>query len=168
MRFKFENGNKSCSVEGQTFAANSLGVFTIPDALAPRVVADWGREITTDNADDAPVAIEDMSREQLIETILADGRAHLATPSIEELRAMALRTRPAKDARDPKAADDDKLPAGFDPAAPLADEDVATMPRAELFAVLKDRGVKTDGKMSNDELRALAHDAINRLRPSTK
>jgi hypothetical protein len=157
MRFKFKNGNTACSIEGQAFAASPSGVFTIPDALAPRVVQEWGKEIEAADAAEvsSSIAIEDMTREQLIETIIADGRAKLAAPSIEALRDMARVVRRETDA----GGDGDQIPANFNPEAVTA-EDIDTMPRAELFALLKQRGVKTDGRMSNDDLRGLAHDAI--------
>jgi hypothetical protein len=36
------------------------------------------------------------------------------------------------------------------------------MPRAELFAFLKKNDVRTDGKMTNDELRAQAHEVLSK------
>ena len=45
MRFQFKNGNRQVSVGGQEFHADSNGVISIPDALAPMLRATLGNDI---------------------------------------------------------------------------------------------------------------------------
>jgi hypothetical protein len=155
MRFKFKNGNRQCSIEGQSFVADAHGIFTIPAALAARAALDWAGDIVPAHHidTDKPIAIDDMTHDMLVEALVEATKRRLANASLEELRALAasaagyptlVRPADAPSVAESNVAVDDS-----------ADE-FEEMDRSALFAWLGDHDVSAKPAMTNDALRALA------------
>lgn len=152
MRFKFKNGNTQCSIEGQNFTADAHGIITIPAALDARASLDWAGDIAPAHHVDtgAPIAIDDMTHDMLVEALVEATKRRLANASLEELRALA-----ASAAGYPTLV----RPADAPPSEPTnegEDDEFAEMNRADLFAWLAAHEVSAKPAMTNDALRAAA------------
>lgn len=163
MRFKFKNGNRQCSIEGQRFVADAHGIITIPGALDARASLDFAGDIEpAHHVDtDKPIAIDDMTHDMLVEALVEATKRRLASASLEELRALA-----ASAAGYPTLQRDFRPEEALAPAAPKESEpekddepdEFAAMTRGELFAWLGDHDVKAVPAMNNAALRTLARD----------
>lgn len=162
MRFKFKNGNKQCSIEGQTFVADAHGIIEIPSALDARASLDWAGEIVpAHHVDtDKPVAIDDMTHDMLVQALVEATKRRLASASLEELRALA-----ASAAGYPTLVRPADAPAEAQKEA--EDDEFAEMNRADLFAWLAEHNVSAKPAMTNEALRALAREAKADEKPSS-
>lgn len=98
--------------------------------------------------------IATMTKSQLIEAMIAKGRAELEKMDVERLRE-GLRDAPlAEDDHEPSAADLAAADAKLKESAPVTEDQVATMTRPELFAFLKARNVAIGPATKDPGLRA--------------
>ena len=158
MRFKFKNGNRQCSIEGQRFVADAHGIITIPGALDARASLDFAGDIVpAHHVDtDKPIAIDDMTHDMLVEALVEATKRRLAGASLEELRALA-----ASAAGYPPNGQRQDIPPskGAEPEKDDEPDEFAAMTRGELFAWMSDHDVKALPSMSNATLRDLAREA---------
>jgi hypothetical protein len=154
MRFKLPGGATRLSLAGQEFAANARGVFTIPDALRGAAERAWPGEIQIVGPHDAPPPISEMAADELVEFILARGRAELGALPVEQLRAIATR---APAAASPETAVQERA----EDVGELDEFD--KMRRAELFAWLRENGVSAKPAHSDATLREMARQKAERV-----
>ena len=142
MRFQFKNGNRQVSVGGQEFHADSNGVISIPDALAPMLRATLGNDIMS--AAPPPTDISQMSREQLTELLVEHGKKQIEAATLEQLRAAANATMVVP----PVVRNDSDEGDQFD-----------EMNRNELFEWLREHGVRAQSAHGTEKLRGMARQA---------
>ena len=164
MRFKFKNGNRQCSIEGQRFVADAHGIITIPGALDARASLDFAGDIeSAHHVDtDKPIAIDDMTHDMLVEALVEATKRRLASASLEELRALAASAAgyPTLVRRDEARATAPSPPKEPEPEKDDEPDEFDAMTRGELFAWLADHDVKALPSMNNAALRDLARQEL--------
>lgn len=156
VKLRAPDGTTSLSFEGVEYPVAADGGISVPSDEIAKAAASHGFRPWNDGA--PIVVIEAMTRSQLISYVMKRTLETIERMSTEDIRERVLMVDP-KDIQLPGEHEG----AGVEVKAEgVTADDIAAMNRPQLFAFLKAHGIAVAPPVRNDELRAIARDALAR------